>query len=242
MIALSLDTRNDILLVGDMIHSMSIIKPDDSAERRLKKVASDYNPNYMQTVKILREDLYLGADSSYNFFILRQMSEDARRLEIVGEYHLGELVNCIKQGKKQCMYVCVGMDEITCVFIIGSISRQPSDIGDTGRLLYGTVGGSIGAITPLEQDQYEFLAVVQQNILNIRPSIGNLEHRVWRMFQNGIRKADSHNFIDGDLIESFLQLSYMEKEMVVKGNNGGSLLPCDVDKLQTIIEELANSR
>ncbi|KAJ8655656.1 hypothetical protein O0I10_008745 [Lichtheimia ornata] len=221
MIALSLDTRNDILLVGDMIHSMSIIKPDDSAERRLKKVASDYNPNYMQTVKILREDLYLGADSSYNFFILRQMSEDARRLEIVGEYHLGELVNCIKQG---------------------SISRQPSDIGDTGRLLYGTVGGSIGAITPLEQDQYEFLAVVQQNILNIRPSIGNLEHRVWRMFQNGIRKADSHNFIDGDLIESFLQLSYMEKEMVVKGNNGGSLLPCDVDKLQTIIEELANSR
>lgn len=105
MIALSLDTHNDMLLVGDMIHSMSVIKPDDSAERRLKKVASDYNPNYMQTVKILKEDLFLGADASYNFFTLRQMSEDARRLEIVGEYHLGELVNTIKQGKKQCMCI-----------------------------------------------------------------------------------------------------------------------------------------
>lgn len=108
--------------------------------------------------------------------------------------------------------------------------------------MYGTVGGSIGSIIPLEQDQYEFLVVVQQNILNIRPSIGNLEHRVWRMFQNGIRKAEPHNFIDGDLVESFLQLSYMEKEMVVKGSNGGSLLPCDVEKLQDIIEQLANYR
>ncbi|CDS13709.1 hypothetical protein LRAMOSA05883 [Lichtheimia ramosa] len=223
MIALSLDTRDETLLVGDMIHSMSIIKPDGSAERRLKKMASDYNPNYMQTVKILRDDLYLGADASYNLFILRQRpeSDDARRLEIIAEYHIGELVNCIKQG---------------------SISRQPSDVGENTRLLYGTVGGSIGAITPLEQDQYDFLSVVQQNILNVRPSIGNLEHRVWRMYQNGIRKADARNFIDGDLIESFLQLSYMEKEMVVKGSNGGDLLPCDVDKLQSIIEELANNR
>lgn len=100
MIALSLDTRDETLLVGDMIHSMSIIKPDGSAERRLKKMASDYNPNYMQTVKILRDDLYLGADASYNLFILRQRpeSDDARRLEIIAEYHIGELVNCIKQG------------------------------------------------------------------------------------------------------------------------------------------------
>ena len=126
--------------------------------------------------------------------------------------------------------------------ITGSISRQPSDEEENTIYLYGTVGGSIGAITPLEQDQYEFLSVVQQNLLCIRPSIGNLEHRVWRMFQNGIRKADAHNFIDGDLIESFLRLSYTEKEMVVKGSNGGGLLPCDVEKLQSIIEKLANDR
>ena len=101
MIALSLDTRGDTLLIGDMIHSVSVIKPDDSAERRLKKVASDYNPNYMQTVKILKDDLYLGADASYNFFILRPkpVADEARRLEIMGEYHIGELVNCIKQGR-----------------------------------------------------------------------------------------------------------------------------------------------
>lgn len=138
-----------------------------------------------------------------------------------------------------CFVLCM---MTKCMYILGSISRQPSDVGENTRLLYGTVGGSIGAITPLEQDQYDFLSVVQQNILNVRLSIGNLEHRVWRMYQNGIRKADARNFIDGDLIESFLQLSYMEKEMVVKGSNGGDLLPCDVDKLQSIIEELANNR
>jgi len=66
----------------------------------------DYNPNWMTAVEILDDDTYIGAENSFNLFTLRKNSdaatdEERRRLEVVGEFHLGEFVNRFRHGTCQ---------------------------------------------------------------------------------------------------------------------------------------------
>lgn len=37
--------------------------------------------------------------------------------------------------------------------------------------------------------------------------VGNLDHQDWRTFNSERRKSECRNFVDGDLIEQFLDLS-----------------------------------
>jgi DNA damage-binding protein 1 len=37
--------------------------------------------------------------------------------------------------------------------------------------------------------------------------VGGLSHEAWRAFANERRSAEAHGFVDGDLIEQFLELS-----------------------------------
>ncbi|KAI9313708.1 CPSF A subunit region-domain-containing protein [Dichotomocladium elegans] len=231
-IALSIDTKNDMILVGDMVQSMSLIKADNGGDVTFQRVARDYNPEYMHTVKILEDNIYLGAEVCYNLFTMRRRTGDnvdSKQLELVGEFHLGDQINCIKQG---------------------ALVERARNIDDKRKIIdtqfvYATASGAIGVITSLAQDQYDFLLSVQQNILKVAPRVGDLDHRTWRMFNNSIRKSDAHNFIDGDVIEKFLKLTRTQKEKVING--GGDLaegisLPCTVEKLESIIRELGNNR
>lgn len=52
----------------------------------------------MIVVEILDDDMYLGVENSFNFFIVRKnndvvIDEERGWLEVVGEYYLGEFVN-----------------------------------------------------------------------------------------------------------------------------------------------------
>lgn len=46
------------------------------------------------------------------------------------------------------------------------------------------------------------------------------------------------HFIDGDLIESFLDLTPQQMQMVVDGRNGGRRLEKSVEDLCKVVEEL----
>lgn len=75
-----------------------------------------------------------------------------------------------------------------------------------GCVLYGTVNGAIGIVTQIPQEFYEFLFNLQDRLSKIIKSVGKIEHSFWRSFYKS-QKTDADGFIDGDLIESFLDLS-----------------------------------
>ena len=104
--ALSIDTRGEFILVGDMIRSMSLIKLQDPSTTSLQRIAGDYSPCWMTCVKILQDDIFLGAETYYNLFTAKRESnidndDDSVRLEVCGEYHLGDQVNCFQTGKSR---------------------------------------------------------------------------------------------------------------------------------------------
>lgn len=187
-------------------------------EGAIEERARDYNANWMSAVEILDDDIYLGAENNFNLFTVRKNSEGATdeergRLEVVGEYHLGEFANRFRHGSL--------------------VMRLPdSDVGQIPTVIFGTVNGVIGVIASLPHDQYLFLEKLQSNLRKVIKGVGGLSHEQWRSFNNEKKTVDARNFLDGDLIESFLDLNRSKMDEISKAMN------VSVEELCKRVEEL----
>ncbi|ONI11113.1 hypothetical protein PRUPE_4G088300 [Prunus persica] len=217
ILALYVQTRGDFIVVGDLMKSISLLiyKHEESS---IEERARDYNANWMSAVEILDDDVYLGAENFFNLFSVRKNSEGATdeergRLEVVGEYHLGEFVNRFRHGSL--------------------VMRLPdSDVGQIPTVIFGTVNGVIGVIASLPQEQYVFLEKLQSNLRKVIKGVGGLSHEQWRSFNNEKKTVDAKNFLDGDLIESFLDLSRSKMDEISKQ------MRVSVEELCKRVEEL----
>jgi len=61
------------------------------------------------------------------------------------------------------------------------------------------------------------LSDIQNKLNKIIKSVGKIDHEFWRCFQTERKTEPCIGFIDGDLIESFLDLSRDKMEEVVSG-------------------------
>jgi DNA damage-binding protein 1 len=173
----------------------------------IEEQAHDCNTNWMTAVEILEDGMYLGAENCY--------TDDDRGggLQVVGRYHLGELVNRFRHGSL--------------------IIQLPDGEGNqVPTVVFGTVNGVIGLIASLPNEQFLFLQKLQQLLVKVIKGVGGCGHERWRSFHNHQKTMNAHNFLDGDLIESFLDLGRQNMENVANS------LDVSVENLCTQIEEL----
>lgn len=64
--------------------------------------------------------------------------------------------------------------------------------------------------------------------------VGGLDHAKWRSFANERRSAEARNFVDGDLIEQFLDLKADKAAEVAAAVGGG----VTAEELAKAVEEL----
>lgn len=107
----------------------------------------------------------------------------------VAQFHLGDMIN---------------------VFRHGSLAMQ--NVGERttptqGCVLYGTVSGAIGLVTQIPSDFYDFLRNLEERLTHTIKSVGKIDHVTWRSFRTDQKVEPCEGFIDGDLVESFLDLS-----------------------------------
>ncbi|KAM0887190.1 hypothetical protein ACQ4PT_029232 [Festuca glaucescens] len=187
-------------------------------ESAIEELARDYNPNWMTAVEMINDDIYVGAENSYNLFTVRKNSdaatdEERGRLEVVGEYHLGEFVSRFCHGSL--------------------VMRLPdSEMGQIPTVIFGTINGVIGIIASLPHDHYVFLEKLQATLVKFIKGVGSLSHEQWRSFHSDKKTLEARNFLDGDLIESFLDLSMGQMEEVAKA------MAVTVEELSKRVEEL----
>ncbi|XP_074660868.1 DNA damage-binding protein 1-like [Tubulanus polymorphus] len=228
IISLYLKAKGDFILVGDLMRSVALLayKP---LEGTFEEIARDFNPNWMSAIGILDDDAFIGAENSFNLFTCQKDSaattdEERQHLQEVGLYHLGEFVNVFRHGSL--------------------VMQHPGETTTPtqGSMLFGTVNGAIGLVTQLPTDFFAFLMEVQVNLTKVICSVGKIDHAFWRSFHTERKTEPSIGFIDGDLIESFLDLSRDKMAEVVQDlqidDGSGMKKDCSVDDLIKIIEEL----
>jgi len=226
ILALYLATRGDFIIVGDLMKSISLLAytPVDGL---MKELARDFRPNWMTAVGFLDDDNYIGAENSFNIFSLQRNSEavspeERVKLEVTGEFHVGEFINRFRQGSLVMKMPTEGPQQGPII---------------TNTTLFGTASGSIGVLASIDKESYQILENIQNSLNNVIKGVGGFSYEEWRAFYNERTPypVPAHGFLDGDLIESFMDLTPKQMEQVASETN------LTVEEIQKLIETLSRA-
>lgn len=217
--ALFLKRRGHLILMGDLMRSMSLFsyKP---LQAHFEEVARDFNPAWMTEVEILDDETFLGAEHQFNIFVCQRDSkscneQDRQQMHQAGLFHLGDSVNVFHPG----------------TLVMQHPSESSVDVKKT--TLFGTVDGVVGLILSIDEALFKRLDLIQNSLSKIIKSVGKIDHKEWRAFQGNKSSQPAVGFVDGDLIETFLDLSRDRMEQVAQDVN------TTVEELVKIIEEFS---
>lgn len=202
-------TDGEYILVADVMKSVSLLVYHPQ-QKSLEEVARDFEVNYMTACEMMKDGVYFGATHSFNIFTCKRVAnaeteEDKSRLTLCGRFHLGEMINCIREG--------------------GLVLGNTTDTEETRIVpshLFGTVNGMIGVLAPLTKEQFHWLKEAEKAVLALTDGtgVGLLKHADWREVDRDGRKPEkSKGFIDGDVIERFLDLSEEDMKQVASKLN-----------------------
>ena len=206
IIALKVETKDNLIVVGDLMKSITLLEYQREYAR-IEEIAHDFSSNWMTAVEILDDNTYLGAESSYNLFTVQRNAdadtEDKRgTLELCGTYHLGDSVNRFRRG--------------SLVMRMPDQSDDTSSFSEISTWLFGTISGGLGVVATLPKLEFLLLNRVQEAMQKVVTGVGNFSHSDFRCFHNVQRSVKMQNFIDGDLVEIFLDLTREDQEAVSK--------------------------
>eukprot|EP00003_Mantamonas_plastica_P022436 TRINITY_DN380_c1_g1_i2.p1 TRINITY_DN380_c1_g1~~TRINITY_DN380_c1_g1_i2.p1 ORF type:complete len:1241 (+),score=459.79 TRINITY_DN380_c1_g1_i2:225-3725(+) len=187
--------------------------------------------------------------------------EDRSRLDTVGEFHLGDFVNRFRHGslvmrldaenvKNNDNTTSTNKDDMDQENAdAGKGDASSSSDGDSSlksdavanvainglpTLLFGTVNGSLGAVISLPKEQFVFLQALEKALQEVIPGVGGFSHKEWRSFRSERKTTPAHGFIDGDLIEMFLDLPTEKMQSALEFMGADHT----VEEICALIEEL----
>ncbi|XP_027838000.2 DNA damage-binding protein 1-like isoform X1 [Aphis gossypii] len=206
IVALFVKTKGDFIICGDLMRSLTLLQYK-TMDGSFDETARDYNPKWSTAIEIIADDVFLGAENDKNLFIIHKDStlasdEDRHQLQEIGQFHLGDQVNVFRHGS-------LVMQHFTDTYV----SLQ-------GGILYGTCSGALGLVTQLTPKMYDFLSDLEGSLATVVKGVGKIKHRLWRSYHTELRNEPAQSFVDGDLIESFLNLSTNNKLEVVNALQG----------------------
>mmetsp|Transcript_23300 Transcript_23300/g.66027 ORF Transcript_23300/g.66027 Transcript_23300/m.66027 type:complete len:840 (-) Transcript_23300:132-2651(-) len=237
-----------LAIIGDLMKSISLVRYYPEHET-LEEVARDFNANWTTAIEMLTDDVYLGGEATNNLFVLRRnkgaQNEDVRcRLDTIGEIHLGEMCNkfmcgslvmpqtagsgsgdsasstagrrrSIASGKK-------ASENSKVSALVTARSRRPTVVIGS-QTIFGTVDGTLGCILGLDGPTAAFFACLERSMQRIIKPIGGFSHQHFRAITDDKRHYPSHGFVDGDMIESFMDLDgpIMQRVVMQMNRDGG---------------------
>lgn len=195
VLVIKLQARNDFILAGDMMRSVCLLSKSKMGEDGLEQLARDYDAGWTMAAEIMEDDTFIMAEMSKNLITLRRNAHAATdteraRLERSGLFHLGALVNRIQHG--------------SLVMQVADDLESPA----LKTMIFATADGMLGVIATLKKEDFDFFLEVQKAMASQLPGIGGFEHSEWRQFSTETPKRvqAATGFIDGDLVEAFLEL------------------------------------
>ncbi|KAK4539382.1 hypothetical protein LTR36_010983 [Oleoguttula mirabilis] len=220
---IDLSVSGAIIAVADLMKSVSLLeyKPGRAGTPdTLGEIARHFETLWGTAVAKVAENTYLEADAEGNLVVLQHdingySADDRRRLKPVSEMLLGEMVNRIR-----------------------AIDVRPTaNAVVIPRAFLATVEGSIylfALIAPGKQD----LLMRLQTILAARVKVlGHVPFNKWRGFRSQVRDMGEEGpmrFVDGEVIEAFLEADEGVQEEVCRELGGG----VEVEEVRAMVEGL----
>ncbi|KAK8080521.1 hypothetical protein PG997_008339 [Apiospora hydei] len=214
-----LAVEGDTIAVADLMKSMSLVKftpPTDDGPAKLEELGRHYQASWATSICHIEGESWLESDAHGNLMVLRRnlsgvTEDDKKSMAITSEFNLGDMVNRIRK-------VTVDASENAIV---------------VPRAFLGTVEGGIYLFGTMSDSTLDLLHRLQEVLVGAIETVGELQFKGFRSFRNEQREeAEPYRYIDGELIERFLDADEETQEHMVKG------LGPDVESIRNLVEEL----
>jgi len=195
------------IMVADLMRSVSLLHYDTDSHA-ISVVARDTTPRWLSAAFLVEDEggasnttRVVFADSNFNLGFLEQTpnaaDEDIVRLKNIGEIYTGEFINR---------------------FRVGSLSN----LSPMNTLIFGTISGKVGLIAPLTQNEHALLKRLQAALEEVIGAIGGFDVKAFRSPCSTIGRLNpteitDASIVDGDIVETYLQLDAAGQENVMKG-------------------------
>ena len=147
------------------------------------------------------ENTWLLGDAEGNLTVLAQdvytlSDDDKKRLRVNSEVRLGEMVNRIRP-------IAV---------------NSPPSAAVAPKAFMATVEGGVYLFGLIGPAYLDLLMKLQSALASLVESLGDVPFNTYRAFKSQVRQEEEpERFVDGELIEAFLDLPVTSQEKVVQG-------------------------
>jgi DNA damage-binding protein 1 len=220
----TLQTKGDFILVGDLMRSITVLVYKQ-VDGTIEEIARDENTSWISSSDFIDTDTFISSDNDYNITVYQKetdsINEELKRLNPVGYYNYGDYINKFSEGS-----------------LIISKYYQNTEFDNMKTTLFVTINGSIGIIASIPKNIFEFFLDVQESLTKVIKGVGLFSHTNFRSYKQYKLTNPSFNFIDGDLIESFLDLSLEKMNEVVKNLKNSINVTDLIKKIEDISRRL----
>ncbi|KAG0637962.1 mono-functional DNA-alkylating methyl methanesulfonate N-term-domain-containing protein [Tuber brumale] len=205
-IPLDIAAYGDVIAVCDFMHGPSILQQIENKENKsteFVEVARAPKPSWLTALELLDEKTVFCADTDSNLVVWqRQLSgvteDDRRQLRQIASMKVGENVDRIRRISDQTL--------------AGSKVQPKAHLStvDGSMLLYGDIQAA----------EIDLLINLQTNLANAVKGLGGLDFLAYRAMSTlpDNSSTEPMRFVDGNFIETFLELPGDVARAVVQGN------------------------
>jgi len=186
-VLVALDCREDVVAVGDMIKAVTLFRLVDG---ELQEFAGHTKVFYVADVVLMSSNLVLVSDIRCNVVLFRYGG--TKNLELVASWGMQEKLTCLR--------VC-------------PVTTLMAELELRQLCYYASADGAVGLVTLLNEERYEVLKALQEALLKRLVVFRSLSYPDMRQLVD-YRPKDASNFVDGDLLQQFMQMSTVQQETI----------------------------
>ncbi|GET90985.1 cpsf-domain protein, putative [Leishmania tarentolae] len=154
------------------------------------------------------------------------------RFEVRAQFHMGDLVTCVRQGS----FAAMSLTETHAPTPLAQNRLLLPGIA-APQLVFATAHGGFGVVTPVQTATYFVLRALEASLVRTLQPVGGLSHQAFRevlhagqergvsylasktgcvLTRERLRRYESFNTVDGDMVEQFLPLPPSDKKHVCR--------------------------
>ena len=202
-VGLAINYATSEICVADLMKSISILQFKSPTESNLnftlEETARHWQTAWSTSCAYVGPETWLEGDADGNLIVLKQNSagvtaDDRRRLEVISEIRLGEMVNRIREVK---------------------VDASPG-APVVPKAFMATVDGGVYLFGQIAEESQDLLLRLQSAMATKVVALGEGDFNTYRAYRTDVRESqEPYRFVDGELIEQFLVLPNATQEQIV---------------------------
>ena len=235
--------EEDILyiIISDLYRSI-VLYSYDANNDKLNEICRDYNLTWVYSISQYKNNSLFISDIDGNIISLEKnihpkSDQENFKFERRAYFNLSERINSMVMTTVKNQKLFLSSCDNNKYDIIPEENIDDNIPEEVKVTYYGTMEGSIGIIISLKKDVFDFLKGLECAIVKRMKNFGSFDYDKWRSFKDGFNIKKSTGFVEGNIVEDFLNYDDALKNEIIRQVN----FPWDksLSDVVNIIETLA---